>query len=103
MKFMKTNRIASASLTILLLALLCRCIYIGLDDFRIYLMLVVGVIFGSTYAALGRLPNWMTDYSGGNITHDDDPSNLSPKLYLSILFCLIIVVLALFFIVLRVL
>ena len=52
----------------------------------------VAAVLGIVYAAYGRLPDWIIDLSDGSLTHDDDPSNISPRVYLPILFALVLVV-----------
>ena len=58
-------------------------------------------VLGLAYTALGRLPDWVVDYSGGSITDDDDPSNISPRVYLPVLFGVIAIAVIVFVVVLR--
>jgi len=64
-------------------------------------VIIFGVLIGSIYVMRGgSLPNWMIEFtqkfnffSGGTITADDDPNNLSPKIYLPIIFSAILLAL----------
>ena len=94
---MTTNQIASGILSLVLLALLGWCIFAGVGDVRTWAFLGVGVILGGLYTAFGRLPHWIADYSGGSITDDDDPANISPRVYLPILLGVIVIAAAAFF------
>ena len=98
---MTTNRITAGVLSLVLLALLGWCIFAGVGDMRTWLILGVGAAFGLIYTALGRLPNWIADHSGGTITDDDDPSNISPRVYVPLLLGVIVIAVLVFFIVLR--
>ncbi len=51
---------------------------------------------GSLYTAFGRLPDWIVENSGGSITDDDDPSNVSARVYLPILLGVILIAFAVF-------
>ncbi len=98
---MTTNQIVAGALSIVLLALLGWSIFAGVGDIRTWIMLGIGSALGVLYAAVGRLPDWIVDHSGGSITDDDDPSNISPRVYLPILLGIIIVAVVGFFVVLR--
>ena len=54
------------------------------------------MVLGGIYTAFGRLPDWIADYSGGSITEDDDPANISPRVYLPILLGVIVIAAATF-------
>ena len=81
-----TNRIAACILSLVLLALLGWSVFAGVGDVRTWIMLGVGALLGALYAVFGRLPDWIVEYSGSSITDDDDPSNISPRVYLPIAF-----------------
>ena len=98
---MKPNRIAAGVLTLVLLALLGWSIFAGVGDVRTWVMLGVGAALGGLYTALGQLPAWIVEHSGGSITEDDDPSNISPRVYLPILLGVITVAVLAFFVALR--
>ena len=98
---MTTNRIAAGALSIVLLALLGWSIFAGIGDVRTCIMLAIGSVLGLAYTALGRLPDWVVDYSGGSITDDDDPSNISPRVYFPVLFGVIAIAVIVFVVVLR--
>lgn len=93
---MTTNQIASGILSLVLLALLGWCIFAGAGDVRTWTFLGIGVLLGGIYTAYGRLPDWIADYSGGSITEDDDPANISPRVYLPILLGVIVIAVAAF-------
>lgn len=88
---MTLKRIAAAILTLLLLVLLGWSIFAGVGDLRTRIILAAGVVLGSLYITFGRLPDWIVDQSGGSITHDNDPSNISPRIYLPIVLGAILV------------
>ena len=82
---MNGQQIAAGVLSFVLLTLLGWSLFAGVGDLRTRVILGVGVALGLLYAATGRLPDWMVNLSGGSITHDDDPSNIPPRVYLPIL------------------
>lgn len=82
---MKSKQIATALLVILLSLLLGWNLIRGGGDFKLSLLLGLGIILGTLYTIYGKLPDWLLQASGGRITADDDPGNLSPRIYLSIL------------------
>ena len=57
----------------------------GLGDSRTQIMLAVGAILGIIYTVYGRVPDWLILHSGGSLVADDDPRNISPRVYLSII------------------
>ena len=87
---MTTHRIVAAALSLGLLVLLGWSIFTGVGDVRTWIVLGVGATLGLVYTVIGRVPDWIIDYSGGSITSDDDPANLSPRVYLPILFVVIV-------------
>ena len=88
---MNTNRITAGILSLALSALLGWSIVSGVGDLRTRIILGGGVALGVLYTAFGRLPDWIRDHTGGAITDDDDPSNISPRVYLPIIFGVILV------------
>ena len=98
---MTTNRIAAGALSLVLLALLGWSIIAGVGDVRTWGTLGLGAMLGVLYTAIGRVPDWIIDHSGGFITDDTDPSNLSPRIYLPILFGVIALAVIAFVLVLR--
>ena len=96
---MSTNRIAAVALSVVLVALLSWSILAGVGDIRTRIILGVGVLLGLLYAAIGHVPDWIVDYSGGSITNDDDPSNISPRVYLPILLGVVVVAVTTFVVV----
>lgn len=88
---MTTNRIVAGALSVLLLALLGWSLLAGVGDLHTHILLAVGACLGGTYTYLGSLPQWIVNHSGQTITDDDDPSNISPRIYLPILIGVILV------------
>ncbi len=68
----------------------------GEDLLEVQIILGVGVVLGVAYAARGRLPHWAIELSEGRLTQDNDPSNLSPLVYLPVLLALVLVIILLF-------
>ncbi len=83
------KRIASGMLSLALLSLLARNLFAQVADFRTCLMLAVGAVLGILYTVMGRIPEWIVRLSRSRITEDDDPSNISAKIYLPILLAVI--------------
>jgi len=79
------TRITAGLLALVLLGLLGWSIVGGVGDMRTQILLGVGAVLGIAYAAYGRLPDWLISLSGGSLTADDDPSNISPRVYLPII------------------
>ena len=100
---MTSNRIAAGTLSLVLLGLLGWSIFTGVGDLRTWTMLGVGAALGLLYTAFGRVPDWIVDHSGGSITDDDDPSNISPRVFVPILLGVILVAVAAFVVVVFVL
>ena len=69
----------------LLLTLLGWCMVRGVGDLPTQVMLGIGSVLGIVYTILGHLPEWVTSHSGGSIVADDDPGNIEPRLYLSVI------------------
>lgn len=90
------KRIASGVLSLVLLTLLGWCVVARVGDLRTWVVLGSGVTQGSLYTAFGRLPDWIVENSGGSITDDDDPSNVSARVYLPILLGVILIAFAVF-------
>ena len=88
---MNTKRVFAGAFSFLLLALLGWSIFAGVGDVRTYITLGVGATLGILYTVVGRVPSWIVSNSFGTITDDDDPSNISPRIYLPILFGIIVV------------
>ena len=98
---MTSNRIAAGVLSIVLLALLGWLIFAGLGDVRTRVILAVGTCLGNIYAFFGGLPDWIIAHSDGTITADDDPANLSPRIYLPILLGVLAIAVIAFVVVLK--
>ena len=97
------NRVAAGILSLALLALLVWTTIARVGDLHTRIVLAVGIVLGSLYTVLGRVPTWIVHHSGGSITDDDDPSNLSPRVYLPILFGVFLLAAAAFVVVVFVL
>jgi hypothetical protein len=82
---MTQKRISAAILSVVLTALLAWTVIGGVADRRTQIMLGFGAVLGALYAVVGRLPEVFIRHSGGALTEDDDPSNLSPRFYLPII------------------
>lgn len=84
---MRSARMVAAVLVTLGLAALAVHVWRNKPVNReIFGMLLTGVVVGTTYVLRGgSLPTWVTRFSDDKLAADDDPRNLSPKLYLPIL------------------
>lgn len=82
---MAPRRITASLLSLALVGLLAWSIIRGVGDFRTRTLLAVGAVLGIAYAVYGRLPEWLISLSGGALVTDDDPSNISPRIYLPII------------------
>jgi hypothetical protein len=82
---MTLKRMFTGILSLLLVVLLGWSIFSGMGDLKTQILLAVGIALGSLYTAFGQLPDWIVDHSGGSITDDDDPSNISPRLYMPVI------------------
>ena len=96
------NRLLALLLTIVLAGLAIYAWLVGPRDRRALWLLAVGVILGLVYTIRGgSLPPFVhrisgSHWAGGNaITEDDDPRNLSPKIYLPILLLVVLAAAAL--------
>ena len=98
---MTSNRIAAGVLSIVILGLLGWAIFAGVGNLHTRIILGVGAVLGILYTAIGRVPDWIIDASGGGITDDDDPSNISPRVYLPILLVVITIAVIAFIVVIR--
>ncbi len=96
---MKTRRIISGLLTVLLAILLGWCMTQGVGDGRTIVYLCIGIILGTTYTFFGRLPIWLISASGGSLSDDDDPANISAYVYLPIIVAAILLAVIIFVIV----
>ncbi|QDU00288.1 hypothetical protein [Gimesia aquarii] len=88
---MSPKRITSGLLSLILLVLFGWTFVGGVDDLRIQVMLCIGVVLGTVYTIYGELPKWLIILSGGKIVADEDPSNISPRIYLPILMVAILI------------
>ena len=81
---MTPKRLIAGTLSFLLWVLLGWSVFAGIGDLKTRIILAAGGALGSLYSVLGRLPDGIVENSGGFITDDDDPSNISPVVYLPI-------------------
>src|SRR4051812_36939923 len=67
-------------------------------DQGVLVLLLAGIVLGVVYTVRGgSLPPWLKRLGGGSkITADDDPRNLSPKVYLPVLMFVVVVALLLY-------
>lgn len=93
---MTTQRVTTGILTLLLGGLLAWTILRGVGGLQIQLLLSFGVVLGGLYTALGKVPDWIVSNSGGKLTSDDDPANISPKVYLAVLGTAVLVAIVVF-------
>lgn len=93
---MTSRQITAGLLVILLAFLLGRMLIRGGGDFRLQLLLGGGIFLGSLYTIFGKLPDWLLLASGGKITADDDPRNLSPRISLTILAVVLLLAVTIF-------
>lgn len=82
---MTRTRVFAGLLSLALLTLLGWCLVRGVGDVRTQIMLGVGSFLGILYTVVGRLPDWLIEHSGGSLVADDDPGNIPPRLYLSVI------------------
>lgn len=82
---MSAKRIAALCLTVLLAGLFVRCLIADVGDLKTRGLLLIGSVLGAIYATHGSLPTWIIERSGGRLAADDDPANLSPRVYLAVL------------------
>ena len=98
---MTAKRFVALALSVLLLVFRGWSFFAAVGDVRTRVMLGIGAILGLAYTYYGELPSWLIDASGGSITDDDDPSNISPRVYLPILLIAILIAVIGFVIALR--
>ena len=53
----------------------------GVGDVRTQVMLGADSFLGVLYTLFGRLPDWLIEHSGGSLVADDNPGNISPRVY----------------------
>ncbi len=97
------RRLAALTLAIGLAVLLAVGLALGSVDLRRASLLGVGVALGGWFALRGGLPSWLYEGNGTildafrpNLNRDDDPGNISPRVYLPILLALVVVGVAAF-------
>ncbi len=100
---MKITRILVGFLSLVVLALLGWCNVRGVGDLRTQVMLGIGSLLGILYTIFGHLPDWIISHSGGSIVADDDPGNISPRVYLSVIGVAILLAVVVFVVVMVVL
>ncbi len=93
---MTSRQIAAGLLVILLAFLLGGTLIRGGGDFRLQLLLGGGILLGTLYTIYGKLPDWLLLASGGKITADDDPDNLSPRISFIILGVVLLLAVSIF-------
>jgi hypothetical protein len=101
----KSKLIVASFVTALLYSLCGYMIYTG--NTEEISVLLFGALLGSYYVYRGgSLPKWYIKFTeitsllgqGGLVTEDDDPDNLSPKIYLSVIAAVITIALIAYFI-----
>lgn len=104
MKNWPGKRLAALVLTAGLAALVVYSLISGTGNIESRILLGVGIVLGTLYLVRGgSLPDSIHTIStshwfgGTGINAADDPSNLSPKVYLPILITVILIASALFF------
>jgi len=95
---MQSKRVAAGLLSTFLGVLLVWMVAQGLAGRRIQVVIGIGAGLGFVYATFGQVPGWFLAVSGSSITADDDPANISPRVYLPILAGAILIACILFFI-----
>jgi hypothetical protein len=93
---MTRQRVLAGILSLVLFGLLFWSVLAGGGDIRTWILLAVGGLLGSVYAAFGSLPEWIVDYTGDCITDEDDAANISMRIYLPILIGVILVAMVTF-------
>jgi len=92
-----SRRVAVLLLTMMLAGLAIYVWRAKVGDQRVLWLLGTGIGLGVIYTIRGgSLPPWVYRLGGGRITDDDDPRNLSPKVYLPVLLAVIVVALLLY-------
>ena len=93
-----TKRIVALCLTVFLLIVLCIMFFTSQPK-KDYGVIILGILLGGLYVVRGgTLPRWLIEYTqkfnfftGGIITADDDPANISPRIYLPIISSVILI------------
>ncbi len=95
---MMFKRVVAGLLSLVLLVFLgATFLGVGGEDLlEVQIPLGFSAIIGIAYAWHGRLPRWAIELSEGRLTQDDDPSNLSPLVYLPVLLALVLIIVLLF-------
>ena len=96
---MTSKRFTAGLLSIFLMAMLGWTFIGNVGDVRIQVLLGLGVVLGVVYTFYGQLPEWLVNLSGGKIVADDDPGNISPRIYLPILGVVMVLAVVAFFVV----
>jgi hypothetical protein len=92
------RRVAALALTFALVALGLYAWWADIRDVRMWWLLGVGSVLGLLYTVRGSsLPEFVHWFGGSGITADDDPRNLSPKLYLPILLVVLVAAVAAYY------
>jgi multisubunit Na+/H+ antiporter MnhG subunit len=99
------KRIAALCLTIFLLIALCIMFFTS-DSVGDHVTVILGIGLGSLYVFRGgSLPEWLIEYTqrfnfftAGTITEDDDSANISPKIYLPVIFSAILIAIIAYFV-----
>ena len=74
-----------------LVCLLTWSLATGFGDLKTRAIILMGIVLGVIYTLQGKLPEQLIDWSHGRLTADDDPSNISPKVYLPIVLGVIVI------------
>jgi hypothetical protein len=100
------RRFAALGLALLIAGLLAVALARGVRDPRVLGSLVMGVVVGGLYCCRGALParfyedrGTVLDALRPNLRREDEPGNISPRVYLPILLVLILLGIAAFAIV----
>ncbi len=68
-----------------------------IDDYKTWATIFFGVVVTIIYIKSGwKMPLWIMKFA--RLTADDDPSNISPKIYLSLIGLCIMIAVVLFFV-----
>ena len=79
------------ALTAFLVVMCVRLLYLG--QYKDASIVLVGCLLGAFFIFTDKLPEWYLEFrrrmnffgSGSGIVEDDDPANISPKIYLSLI------------------
>lgn len=99
------NRITALCLTIFLSIILFTMPFTS-NSLKEYSVVILGVVLGWLYVIRGgSLPGWLIEftqkfnfYTGGTITKDNAPENISPRIYLPILLSAILIAILAYFV-----